>query len=79
MLSPLIEYDEKKESVLMETLGGYFKCNCNIKQMAQMQYIHYNTALYRLEQIEKLLKIDLKNPDDKLNVELALKLSNYLK
>jgi len=78
IVKPLIEYDKKKDSNLLETLEAYFKYNGNIKQISQKLYIHYNTALYRVEQIQKLLNVDLNNPDDRLNVEIALKLSNYI-
>ena len=78
IISPLAEYDDKKDSSLLETLEEYFRSNGNIKQVAQKMYIHYNTAIYRIEQIQKLLNIDLSNPDEKLNVEIALKLKQYL-
>lgn len=78
IVNPLIEYDEKKDSNLLETLEAYFNCNGNIKQVSQKMYIHYNTAIYRIDQIQKLLNVDLNNPDDRLNVEIALKLRNYI-
>jgi purine catabolism regulator len=78
IVKPLIEYDEKKDSNLLETLEAYFNCNGNIKQVSQKMYIHYNTAIYRIDQIQKLLNVDLNNPDDRLNVEIALKLRNYI-
>lgn len=78
IISPIAEYDERRDSRLMETLEEYFKSNGNIKQVAQKMYIHYNTAIYRMDQIQKLLKVDLSNPDEKLNVEIALKLKHYL-
>ncbi|MDK2905294.1 MAG: PucR family transcriptional regulator, purine catabolism regulatory protein [Eubacteriaceae bacterium] len=63
----------------METLEAYFKYNGNIiKLVAQQLYIHYNTAIYRMEQIQKLLKLDFNNPDDRLNIEMALKLKNFI-
>lgn len=78
ILFPIIEYDEKREGNLMETLEAYFKYNGNIKLVAQQLYIHYNTAIYRMEQIQKLLKLDFNNPDDRLNIEMALKLKNFI-
>ncbi|MDD2482195.1 MAG: PucR family transcriptional regulator ligand-binding domain-containing protein [Lutispora sp.] len=78
IISPLAEYDQKKDSSLMKTLEEYFNSNGNIKQVAQKMYIHYNTAIYRIDQIQKLLEVDLSNPDDRLNVEIALKLKHYL-
>lgn len=78
IIAPLAEYDQKKDSNLMETLEEYFKSNGNVKQVAQKMYIHYNTAIYRIDQIQKLLNVDLSNPDDRLNVEIALKLKHYI-
>ncbi|GFN23690.1 helix-turn-helix domain-containing protein [Thermanaeromonas sp. C210] len=76
ILGPLLEYDKSKGSNLMETLVEYFRCGNNIKQMAKKLYIHYNTAIYRIELIQKLLNVDLNNPDDRFNIQLALKLTS---
>ena len=36
----------------------------NLKEMAKVQFIHYNTVQYRMKKIEELLQINLKKPSD---------------
>ncbi|MGE5630974.1 MAG: PucR family transcriptional regulator [Caulobacteraceae bacterium] len=74
----LIEYDRRKKADFIPTLRAYFDTNGNLKKMADMLYIHYNTVLYRLQRLQQVAKIDLKSPDDRLNMEIALKIMNIL-
>ena len=40
--------------------------------MAKALFVHYNTIAYRLRTIEELCGVDLNDPDDRLQLELAL-------
>lgn len=73
-LGKLIRYDQEKNTDLIRTLQVYFHCNGNLKKMSEMLYTHYNTVLYRLERIKEITGYDLDSPDDRFNLEVALRL-----
>ncbi len=74
VLKDLIEYDSKKDGELLKTLRVYFQSNCNIKKTGDALFTHYNTALYRISRIEKILNVDFSNEDDRLEVITAIKI-----
>lgn len=55
-LGSLIRNDQKKGTALMETLKVYIACDGNVKETAEQLYIHRNTMMYRIHQIESLTK-----------------------
>lgn len=77
-LAPLVAYDEKKSSELIKTLEAYYQQGGNLRKTAQSLYTHYNTTLYRMENIQKITGMDLTNHKDRLNLEVALKVKKLL-
>jgi len=77
-LKPLVEYDEKKSTELVKTLSAYFDNNGNLKKMSDALFTHYNTVLYRIQRIKEITNMDLENPNDRLNLEIALKIKQLL-
>lgn len=71
---PLLEYDAKHSTQLMETLQVYLKHNKKIKKSSTDLFTHYNTVIYRIERICEILGIDPENGDDMLQLHLAVKL-----
>lgn len=61
ILKPLIEYDRSKNSDLLSTLEYYCRNNYNISETARAQHLHRQSLLYRLEKIENLCNLSLKN------------------
>jgi purine catabolism regulator len=74
IVGPLVEYDRRHRSSLMETIIAYFSHHGNVSQTAEALYIHRNTLSYRLDRIQELTGQDLENPDERLALQLALKL-----
>ncbi|HKK83434.1 MAG TPA: helix-turn-helix domain-containing protein, partial [Atribacterota bacterium] len=70
----LIEYDREHNTELVKTLKVYFDENANLTNLSKKMYIHYNTALYRLQRIEKITGFNINNAEDRLNLEIALKM-----
>jgi len=74
IVGPLVEYDKRHRSSLMETIIAYFRHHGNVSQTAEALYIHRNTLSYRLDRIQEMTGQDLDNPDERLALQLALKL-----
>lgn len=56
---------------LLTTLETYLDCNCSPSDTAVALNIHRNTVINRIERLRGLLKIDLKEPDERLALQLA--------
>lgn len=61
ILSPLLEYDKTKNSSLVHTLKTYCDTNFNVSETARLEHLHRQSLLYRLEKIEVLTHLSLKN------------------
>ena len=72
-IKPLIEYDKINNSELIKTLKVYFECDGNMKKISEKMYMHYNTIIYRVQQIKDITGLNLENGDSRLNLEIALK------
>lgn len=73
-LGSLYDYDQKHQSDLLETLECWVSNQLNIAETARQLYIHRNSLLYRIEKIKKILALDLKDSDDLLKIQLAIKI-----
>jgi hypothetical protein len=73
MLGPLIEYDDRRKGELVKTLGAYFDADGSVKAAGEALFAHPHTVTYRLKQVEKLTGWSLRDPEDKLRLQLALR------
>ncbi|MBB6731611.1 PucR family transcriptional regulator [Cohnella zeiphila] len=71
---PLQQADRRGGGRLAETLEMFFRCNGNIKLTSKRLFAHYNTVVYRLEKIQQILSVSLDDPEDRLQLQLALRL-----
>ena len=78
-LEPLVIYDKEKGTDLVETLKKYFQCEGNIKKVSDEMFAHYNTIVYRMQRIKEITKIDFEDYDDRLNVQISLKIAEMLR
>lgn len=77
-LLKILEHDHEKNSSLLKTLEVFLACNNNATKAAQNLFIHYKTILYRLERIQEISGINLENKEDRLQIELGLKILHLL-
>ncbi len=71
---PLIEADQQSNSQLIQTMKMFFAQNRNVRRTAEQLFTHYNTVLYRMERVQKVLCVDLEQGEHILMLEVALKL-----
>lgn len=76
-LHPLIDYDQKHHSHLVETLKIYLKSNGLKKEAADRLFIVRQTLYHRLDKIEQLLGEDFMQPEKRLLLELMLFASEW--
>nr|MDA8227776.1 helix-turn-helix domain-containing protein [Desulfitobacterium hafniense] len=73
-LKKLQEYDNENQSDLLKTLEVFFDCNGNASKAAKELFVHYKTILYRLERIKELTNLDLEKTNNRLELEIGLKI-----
>ena len=72
LVRPLVEHDRERRSDLVKTLRTLFAARGNASEAADRMFWHRNSMLYRLERIQKLTGLDLKDPSVALALRLGL-------
>ncbi|WP_017754474.1 PucR family transcriptional regulator [Calidifontibacillus oryziterrae] len=73
----IIEYNNKKDSNLLETIDFLIKNNWNIQKTAQDMFIHYNTLRYRVNKLKEL-GINTEDGFELTDISVAIQLYQYL-
>lgn len=71
VLGPALAHDAEKSGELFRTIAAYLNHGCDVASSANELFVHPNTVKYRLRRIEALCHLDLRNPDDLLQVRIA--------
>lgn len=69
----LERYDAERDTDLLKTLEAYLDAGGSLVEAAESLYVHRNTLLQRIERIQELTGRDLRNPQQRLNLVVALK------
>lgn len=78
-LQKLRVYDREHEGTLLETMQAVVSCEWNLKKASERLYIHYNSMKYRYRRICQILNKSFDSADEKLNMEIALKMDAILR
>ncbi|CAG7655940.1 helix-turn-helix domain-containing protein [Actinacidiphila bryophytorum] len=73
-LGPLLEYDARRGTELVRTLGAYFACGGTLTRTKDELHLHVNTVVQRLDRIQALLGSGWNEPERALELQLALRL-----
>ncbi|MET9222659.1 MULTISPECIES: GAF domain-containing protein [unclassified Streptomyces] len=73
-LGPLLDYDARRGTELVRTLGAYFACGGTLTRTKDELHLHVNTVVQRLDRVQALLGPDWNAPDRALELQLALRL-----
>jgi purine catabolism regulator len=77
-LGPLVAHDRKSGGELLRTLEAYVSCGGSPLESAQRLHAHRNTVLYRLDRISEILGVDVREPEQRLVLHLALRAGQLL-
>ena len=77
-LGELYRYDKDFGTELVLTLEAWIENNLNIAKTSRYLYAHRNTILYRMERISSILNSNLKDANELLKYQLALKIYRLL-
>jgi PucR C-terminal helix-turn-helix domain/GGDEF-like domain/GAF domain len=73
-LGPLLDYDARRGTELVRTLGAYFACGGTLTRTKDELHLHVNTVVQRLDRIQALLGAGWNDPERALALQLALRL-----
>ena len=62
----------------IETINKFFENNLNVSETSRKLYVRRNTLVYRLEEIEKLTGLDLREFDHAIVFKVAMMVKKYL-
>jgi purine catabolism regulator len=77
-LGPLVEYDRRNKTQMLQTLELFFDSNQTLQEAAHSLHIHPNTLKYRLGRIEQILGQDPFKGENQLRFYLATKMAKLL-
>ena len=60
------------------TVNKFFENHLNVSETSRQLYIHRNTLVYRLDKLQKLTGLDLRNFEDAIIFKITLMVSKYL-
>jgi hypothetical protein len=72
-LGPLLEYDQRRGTDLVDTLSAYYVHHANVAATARALHLHVNTLLKRLDRAGTVLGFDWRHEND-LELRLGLRL-----
>ena len=77
-LAPLQRLRPAQQDRLAETLLAWLQHGCNANEVAQHVHVHPQTVRYRLRQVEDLFGDQLRDPDRRSELEIALRARHML-
>jgi len=69
--------DEIDEETLT-TINKFFENNLNVSETARQLYIHRNTLVYRMEKLQKMIGLDMRNFDDAVTFKIVMMVVDYV-
>jgi hypothetical protein len=73
LLDPIVQYDARRGSELLETLTAFLESNGQWQATASVLHIHVNTLRHRIARIEELTGRSLDTMDGRVDLFLALR------
>ncbi|WP_035446117.1 PucR family transcriptional regulator [Bacillus sp. UNC41MFS5] len=77
-LQPVIQYDQKYNGKLLETLKVYLECNGSKQEAASKLFIVRQTLYHRLQKLESILGEDFMEHEKRVAIEFMLLVQDYL-
>ena len=68
------QFDEET----LTTVNKFIENNLNVSETSRQLYIHRNTLVYRLDKLQKMTGLDLRNFDDAIIFKIMLMVSKYM-
>lgn len=78
-LQSLIDSDRHHGTEYIKTLQAYIQCQGRIMEVSDSLFVHPNTLRNRIKKMEEMVGIDFQDPEEFMNLIVAVKLLSFLK
>ena len=75
IIQPILKYDDEKQADLFHTLQVYLQLK-NVSEAARSLHLHRQSLIYRINKIEELSGVSLKDADAEFLLNLAVRLNS---
>ena len=69
---------ESLDKDLLSTIQCFFENSLNVSETSRKMFLHRNTLVYRLDKIQKITGLDIRDFDDAITFKVALMVKSYL-
>lgn len=76
ILSPVLAHDRKRSGILLPTLRTFLATGMSVTMTAKELHVHVHTVQYRLGKIEELSGLSMRKCEDRLTLELSLRIND---
>lgn len=76
MTPEIVSVLEDKE--LVDCIDAFFKNNLNISETSRNAFLHRNTLLYRIEKVNKVTKLNIRNFEDAMTFKILTIIYNKM-
>ncbi|MDN5856061.1 MAG: helix-turn-helix domain-containing protein, partial [Actinomycetia bacterium] len=73
VLGPLLAADAEGGPEYVKTMHAYVTNDRHLERSAAALHVHPNTVRYRIGRVQELCQVNLRDPDDRFLLELALR------
>jgi carbohydrate diacid regulator len=63
---------------ILTTVDKFFENDLNVSETSRQLYIHRNTLVYRLDKLQKMTGLDLRDFDDAIIFKVTMMVSKYM-
>lgn len=72
------KYDEVLDGEMLLTVERFFSNSLNLSQTSRELFVHRNTMTHRLDKINELIGLDIRNFDDAIKFKIGMMIKSYL-
>jgi sugar diacid utilization regulator len=74
VLGRVVSHDRLRGAQLLSTFRAYIRSGWSVTETARALHVHTHTVHYRLRRLQELSGLDLRDSDDRLTLELAMRI-----
>jgi len=73
------EIPESFDDETLVTVNKFFENSLNVSETSRQLFVHRNTLVYRIEKLQKVTGLDIRDFDDALTLKIALMVMDYMR
>lgn len=79
VLAPVLQHDRTLDGKILSTFRTYLSAGASVTARARRLGVHTHTVQYRLNKLEELSRLSLRQSEDRLTLELAMRILDLMR